>query len=82
MSRKNRASSRPPWVRLALFGLHTRLAATLCLWLSVILVLVSVAGGILLHPWLFVGVVFLGAALGYWLAIRWVDENDRWAAQT
>jgi hypothetical protein len=66
-------------VRIALFGLHTRLAALVCQWLSVILVLVSVVAGILVHPWLLVGLVFLAAALGYWLAIRWVDENDRWA---
>ena len=69
---------RPLWVKLGLWGLPNRAAAWAFFWLSIAIAVGCVAYGFV--DWRFFaggGMVF--AALWYYLSIRWVDQNDRWA---
>jgi hypothetical protein len=69
---------RPWWVQVGLFGLPTRASAWAFVWLSVLLAAAGAAGVLFYWP-LGLGVLFLLAALWYYLCIRWVDRNGRWA---
>ena len=63
----------PLYVTLGLYGLKTRKAAMIFVWISIALALVL--------PLLFeiyFGPLCLLAALWYWLAIKWMDANDGW----
>jgi hypothetical protein len=67
----------PWWVKVSLWGLPNRAAVRVFVWLSV---LAAVACGVY-GFWdgrFFVGLLFLLAALMYWLSIRWVDRNGSW----
>lgn len=68
---------RPSWVRIALWGLPSRAAATMCLWLSALLAVGCLVAGFWDVRW-FAGGAFFGAALWYWAAIEWVDRYDSW----
>jgi hypothetical protein len=50
------------------------------IWLSLVLAVASGAYGFR-DPKFFFGLGLVFAALWYWLAIRWVDHNDRWPDQ-
>jgi hypothetical protein len=64
--------ARPLWVRVGLWGIPSRFVAFTYLGVSLVAtVVVSVL-------WSLLGLLLLLAALWYWLAIRWVDRNDRW----
>ena len=69
---------RPMWVEFALFGISTRGGVLGCMWLSIGLAVAGVIGGFFERV-LFLGILFLLAAMWYYLAIRWMDENDGWA---
>ncbi len=68
---------RPYWVALALWGLPTRAWAWTCFWLAV-----AIAGGCIalgfIEPVFFIGGLILMAALWYYAAILWVDQNGSW----
>ena len=68
----------PAFVRLALAGITSRTMAWVCLWISVALAALSIAIGFK-WPIAFTGGLMLLAALWYYLAIRWVDQNSRWS---
>jgi hypothetical protein len=72
--------ARPLWVRVTLWGLPTRSAAWACAWLCLALALASAAYATIAHDgrWLVGGILVLGA-VGYCLAIRWVDHNGSWS---
>ena len=63
---------RPLWVTVGLWGLSTRSVA----WAFVVISVLVAMGSIVFWTW-WGALVFL-AALWYWLAIRWVDQNDSW----
>jgi hypothetical protein len=67
----------PWWVKLSLWGVPNRAAAWVFVWLSVLLAVAFVAYGFWDSRY-FVGLLFLLAALWYWLALRWVDHNGSW----
>ena len=69
--------NRPYWVLIALWGLPNRALAWACFWLSVAITVACVAFGFVDRRF-FVGVIMAGAALWYYLAIRWVDRRGRW----
>ena len=77
MVQEKPSNPRPIWVEVGLFGLSSRASAMAFFWLCVGLTLASLIGGFFFLP-LFLGVMFGFSALWYWLAIRWVDKNDRW----
>jgi hypothetical protein len=71
-------SSWPIWVRVGLWGLPTRGSAWFFFWLSLALAVGCVAYGLV--DWrFFAGSVFAISALGYYLAIRWVERHGRWS---
>ncbi|MDQ5824277.1 MAG: hypothetical protein M3441_08695 [Chloroflexota bacterium] len=75
-------STWPPMVRLGLMGLRSRGAAWAFFWLSIVVAAGGIAFG-LVNPDFFIGGIFVGgiflvAALLYYLAIRWVDQHSRW----
>jgi hypothetical protein len=63
---------RPMLVSLGLWGLKTRKSALALMWLCIAIAVVSVV----LKFWL--GLIFLLAALWYWLALKWVDTHEGW----
>ncbi|HEV3262572.1 MAG TPA: hypothetical protein VG013_37315 [Gemmataceae bacterium] len=68
---------RPLWVRLGLWGLPERATAWGFVWLCIALA----AGSAIYGFWdarFFAGCLLVLAALWYWLAIRWMDQHDRW----
>jgi hypothetical protein len=77
MSGTRPRNKRPLWVRIGLWGLHTRRAARAFVWLSLALALGCAAYGIRDRRFL-VGVILVLAALWYDASIRWVDRFDRW----
>jgi hypothetical protein len=64
-------------VKLSLWGVPNRAAAWAFVWLSVLLAVACVVYGFWDSRY-FVGILFLLAALGYWLALRWVDHHGSW----
>lgn len=74
------SADRSKWplpVRLGLWGLSTRSAAWVFVWLSVALAIGAVAYGFV-NPLGFLGGVFAFAGLWYYLSIRWVDRHSTW----
>jgi hypothetical protein len=69
---------RPFWVRLTLLGLPTRWSALFFVWLSLLCVVAGVVYGFW-FPRAFIGLLFIPAALMYYLAIRWVDQHGQWS---
>jgi len=68
---------RPLWVRIALCGVPNRGWAWACFWFSIVLTAACIAYGFI-NALFFTGSSFSFAALGYYLAIKWVDKNDHW----
>jgi hypothetical protein len=67
----------PFWVRIALWGISDRGSAWLYCWISLVIALGCVAIGF--FDWrFFLGGLLVVAAVGYYLAIRWVDRHGRW----
>lgn len=66
---------RPLWVSIGLWGLKTRGSVLAFMWLSIALAVASA----IVQFWL--GLLVLLAALWYWLAMKWVDENEGWQQQ-
>lgn len=66
------AEERPLWVAVGLWGLKTRAVA----WAFVVLSMLVATGSIIYWSWL--GAIMYLAAVWYFLAIRWVDENSAW----
>ena len=69
----------PWWVKFSLWGVPGREAA----WAFVVLSIVAAAGSTAYAVTMgdrraFVGILFLLAALIYWLSIRWVDRHGSW----
>jgi hypothetical protein len=68
---------KPLWVRFTLLGASSRGSALASCVISWILGVAIGLGGF----WdrrLFAGFLILIAALGYWLAIRWMDRHGAW----
>ena len=63
---------RPFWVTIGLWGLKTRGSVLACIGLSIALALASA----IMQFWL--GLLMLLAALWYFLAMKWVDEDEGW----
>ena len=77
MEREQPKRERPLWVKIGLWGLPTRGPALALCWLCVVLAVASAVYGF----WdarVFAGVLLGLAALGYWLAVRWVDQHGGW----
>jgi hypothetical protein len=68
----------PIMVRMGLWGLPNRESAWVFFWISTIAAAGCVAYGFV-NPRFFIGGLLVFAALWYYLAIRWVDRNDRWS---
>ena len=67
----------PLWVKLGLFGVHTRSLALAFAWGSAFFTLVCLIGGFG-NQKLFYGLCFATATCWFWAAINWVDSNDTW----
>jgi hypothetical protein len=78
MEESTRQAERPFWVQVALWGIPNRNVAWLCFWLSFILTVAFISYGFVYPPF-FAGGLFLFGALGYYLAIRWMDQHHRWS---
>ncbi len=67
----------PFWVSLGLWGLPGRGAAWGFFWFCLLLVVGGAVGGFFFWP-AFFGVGFVFAAVWYYAAIKWVDQNSEW----
>jgi hypothetical protein len=69
----------PWWVKLGLWGVPGRAGAWAFVVVSVLLAVglagYAVASG---EGRFYAGLLFLPAAMAYWLALRWVDRNGSW----
>ena len=72
-------NSYPTWVKLSLWGLTSRTSVVAFAWasLAVALGLVTYAA-VASEPRLYVGALFVLAAVAYWRAIVWVDRHGSW----
>jgi hypothetical protein len=68
----------PLLVQLALWGLPSQRAAWAFFWLSIAIAVACVAYGFIDYRF-FIGGIMAVAALWYYLAIRWVDQNSSWS---
>jgi hypothetical protein len=75
-----KSPARPWWVRVTLWGLASRSSAWACAWLCLALALASVAYATIARDgrWLVGGILVLGA-VGYCLAICWMDRHGSWS---
>jgi hypothetical protein len=69
----------PIFVRFSLLGLPNRASAWAFVWLSMAAAAGCVAWGLFVDRRGLAGFLFVFAALFYYLAIRWVDQHDRWS---
>jgi hypothetical protein len=69
--------TRPWWVEVGLWGLPSRVSAWVFVWLSLALAAASVVGAFWI-PIVGFGGGLVFAALWYWFAIRWADNNGSW----
>ena len=67
----------PPWVSVGLWGLPGRGWAWGFFWFSLLLAVGGLVGGFYYWP-AFIGTGFVLAALWYYAAIKWVDQNSEW----
>jgi hypothetical protein len=72
-----RLPERPWWVAIGLWGVPTRTAALVYLYISLGLTVASIAAGFV-FPLYWGGCLLIFAAMWYWLAIRWVDQHGGW----
>jgi hypothetical protein len=68
---------RPWWVKIALWGISSRGWAWTFVWLSIALGVVCMVYGFW-NRWFSLGAFWFLGALGYLLAIRWVDRHGTW----
>jgi predicted transporter len=69
----------PWWVKVSLWGLSTKASAWVFVGLSLMYVVGCVAYAVTAgDPRWYAGLLFLLAALIYWLSIRWVDQHGSW----
>jgi hypothetical protein len=68
----------PFMVRLGLWGVPTRGSAWAFFWLTIAIAIGGVAYGFVDSRFFIGGIMFL-ATLWYYLAIRWVDQNEGWS---
>jgi hypothetical protein len=68
----------PLWVRVSVWGSPSRAAVWLWFWASIVLAAVCGVAGAMWDARFYLGLLWLFAALMYWLAIRWVDRHGRW----
>jgi hypothetical protein len=71
-------SNWPFMVRIAMWGLPNRAAASAFLWLSIAIAVACIALGFA-DSRFFIGGLMVLASLWYYLSIRWVDRNSSWA---
>ncbi len=74
-------STWPPMVRFGLMGVRSRGAAWAFFWISIVLAVACIAYAFfnsLFIAGIYIGGLFLLAALFYYLAIRWVDQHSKW----
>jgi hypothetical protein len=71
----------PVWVKVGLWGVPGRAGAWAFVAVSVLLA-AGLAGyaAVSRDARYYAGLLFLLAALTYWLALRWVDRNGSWEA--
>lgn len=74
---KETSRPRPWWVNFGLAGAPTRRLAWACFWISLALAAFCIVYGFR-NPLFWPGGLLLLSALGYWLAIRWVDRHGSW----
>ena len=77
MNKRKTRDEYPFWIKLSLWGLESRASAMGFFWLSVAAATACGVYGF----WdgrFFFGLVWFGAALLYWLTIRWVDRYGSW----
>jgi hypothetical protein len=75
---ENQPVARPWWVKVTLWGVHSRTVALAFVWFCVAVAMVFVFLGFRDRRFSLGGVWIL-AALGYLRAIRWVDQNGGWS---
>lgn len=68
----------PWWVSAGLWGLPGRGWAWGFFWFSLLLALGGAVVGVLYFWPAFLGVGFVLAAVWYYAAIKWVDQNSKW----
>jgi hypothetical protein len=67
----------PLLVSVGLFGINSKSTAYVYLFISLVLVIISVIMG-MRNPIYFVGIGFLISAAWYFYCIKWVDKNSSW----
>jgi hypothetical protein len=69
----------PWWVKLSLWGLPNKASVWAFVGISVLCAFGCAAFAMLAgNPVWYAGLLFLVAALIYWLSIRWVDSHGSW----
>jgi hypothetical protein len=68
----------PAWVRVGLYGVHSRSSARAFLGLSAAVGAIGIAAGVLVSPMYFAATALWLAVPWYARAIRWMDENQAW----
>jgi hypothetical protein len=72
----------PWWVLVGLWGIKDRLTAWICMGIAIGLAVVPFLMGMQSgDKRLYVSLVFIPAALWYWMCIRWMDENGGWSSR-
>jgi hypothetical protein len=72
--------NQPLWVRIGLWGIPSRRAASAFVWLSLAIALACAVYGLRDRRFL-LGVIMVLAALWYDAAIRWVDRHGGWGSK-
>lgn len=70
-------TNRPKWVKLALWGVPNRIAAWLCFWFTLQIV-VSLIIYSFWEPLFLISIIFIIGPIWYYLAIKWVDKKGKW----
>jgi hypothetical protein len=75
---EGKPGARPWWVKVTLWGLHSRASALFYVWLCLAIAIVFAFLGFR-NRWFSLGAVSILPAFGYLRAIRWVDEHGGWS---
>jgi hypothetical protein len=73
--------ARPWWVKIALWGISSRVWAWISVWLCVVLAISCVAYSFWDRRFR-AGLVFIFAAWWYLRAIKWADAHSGWRSET
>jgi uncharacterized membrane protein YkvA (DUF1232 family) len=79
VAEKRPPAKRPWWVRFTLWGLPNRAWAMAFVWFSLALALAAALYGRRDPRFPPLAALMVAAAVGYVLAIRWVDTHGGWA---